>query len=426
MPIPDSELHREAIRRTLMHRAGGGTDALAIARATSETWLLICANLKPVIGGNGVDAILRKALFLASALFPWLVSSDEQVDHESLPARIRIRFAGRDLFAATQASSSLLIAFTELLVTLIGNTLSKQLLEPVWVCHDFACGAGGDVMNWKFDTMYSRTKMKNGGIMLRDGKSDSHGDAFSDRREEVSSVATMGLRPRKNAKIAKTEFSTNMEASLREANENLVVASVNAQVMTEAVERIMAHLSHTAEHDLLTNLPNRTLLADRLVQSILLAKRHGSKLALMFLDIDHFKRINDSMGHAIGDQVLQSVAKRLQSSVRISDTVSRHGGDEFVILLPEIGDVPSVAHFAEKLIQSVGMPHFISGQELCVTLSIGISIYPDDGVEAEVLMRNADISMYKAKRMGGNSYEIYTQRMNASLQKNQVGGGSIS
>lgn len=409
-----------------MHRIGDSADALAIARATSETWLLMCANLKPVIGGNGIDAILRRALYLTSTLFPWLAFSDEQVDHESLPAQIRRRFSGRGLFAATQASSSLLIAFTELLATLIGSTLSKQLLAPVWVCRDFASVAGGDAMNRNLNTIYSGIKKKNGGKMLRDAKSDSHGEAFSDRREEVSSPAKRALRPRKNAKKVKAGFSTEKEASLREANENLVVASVNAQVMTEAVEKIMAHLSHMAEHDLLTNLPNRALLADRLVQSILLAKRHGSKLALMFLDIDHFKRINDSMGHAIGDQVLQSVAKRLQSSVRISDTVSRHGGDEFVILLPEIGDVPSVAHFAEKLIQSVGMPHFISGQELCVTLSIGVSIYPDDGVEAEVLMRNADISMYKAKRMGRNSYEIYTQRMNTILQKNQVGSGSIS
>ncbi|MDO9583047.1 MAG: EAL domain-containing protein [Desulfomicrobium sp.] len=185
-------------------------------------------------------------------------------------------------------------------------------------------------------------------------------------------------------------------------------------MMTDAVERVSVHLSYLAEHDLLTGLPNRSLLTDRLLQSILLAKRHGSKLALMFLDIDHFKHINDSMGHAIGDQLLQSVAKRLQASVRTSDTVSRHGGDEFVILLPEIGDLQSVAHFAEKLIHSVGEPHVISGHELRVTLSIGISMYPDDGADADALMRNADMAMYQAKRSGRNSYEIYTPSMNPS------------
>ncbi len=257
----------------------------------------------------------------------------------------------------------------------------------------------------------SGTTQEAGDKTARKPESDGHGEEFADRCERVFRLSKKALQPRKNAKKAKAEFSAEMETSLREANEKLVIASVNAQVMTEAIERIMVHLSHMAEHDLLTNLPNRALLADRLVQSILLAKRHGSKLALMFLDIDHFKRINDSMGHAMGDKLLQSVARRLQASVRTSDTVSRHGGDEFVVLLPEIGDVQSVTHFAEKLITSVGEPHFISGQELRVTLSIGISICPDDGVDADVLMRNADMAMYKAKRSGRNSYEIFTPSM---------------
>jgi len=266
-------------------------------------------------------------------------------------------------------------------------------------------------MTFKVDTRYAGRKRKTAERMSAEAKSDSHGEAFSDRRIEISRMVKKALRPRKNAKIIKGEFSTEMEASLREANENLVVASVNAQVVAEAVERVVVHLSHMVEHDLLTNLPNRSLLADRLVQSILLAKRHGSKLALMFLDIDHFKRINDTMGHAIGDQLLQSVARRLQASVRNSDTVSRHGGDEFVILLPDIGDSQSVIHFAEKLIRSVGEPHLISGQELRVTLSIGISMFPDDGADADVLMHNADLAMYQAKRRGRNSYELFNQSM---------------
>lgn len=267
----------------------------------------------------------------------------------------------------------------------------------------------------------SESKQEGCEKMAPEAKSDSHGEAFSDRREEVSRMVKKVLLPLKNAKKIKGKFSSEMEASLREANENLVVASVNAQVVAEAVERVMVHLSHMAEHDLLTNLPNRSLLADRLVQSILFAKRHGSKLALMFLDIDHFKRINDSMGHAIGDQLLQSVARRLQASVRNSDTVSRHGGDEFVILLPDIGDSQSVIHFAEKLIQNVGEPHLISGQELRVTLSIGISMFPDDGADADVLMHNADLAMYQAKRRGRNSYEIFTQGMDKSSVRRPPG-----
>ncbi len=266
-----------------------------------------------------------------------------------------------------------------------------------------------------------KSKQETDEEMVRKGESDGHGEEFPDRRERVIRVHRKALPQRRNAKKVKAEFSAEMETSLREANEQLVVASVNAQVMTEAVERIMVHLSHMAEHDLLTNLPNRALLADRLAQSILLAKRHGSKLALMFLDIDHFKRINDSMGHAIGDRLLQSVARRLQASVRTSDTVSRHGGDEFVVLLPDIGDEQSVTHFAGKLIKSVGEPHFISGQEIRVTLSIGISICPDDGDDADVLMRNADMAMYKAKRSGRNSYEMFTPDMNTRALKHPPG-----
>ena len=252
------------------------------------------------------------------------------------------------------------------------------------------------------------------GEKVQEEKPDSHGEAFTDRREEALKVVKKAMRVRKKIEKVKIDSCSEMETTLREANENLVVASVNAQMMTEAVERVSVHLSYMAEHDLLTGLPNRALLTDRLVQSISLAKRHGKKVALMFLDLDHFKHINDSLGHGIGDQLLQSVAKRLQASVRNSDTVSRHGGDEFVVLLPEVEDVQSAALAAEKLIQSVGESHFISGQELRVTLSIGISMYPDDGVDADVLMRSADIAMYQAKKSGRNSYEIFTPSMNPS------------
>jgi hypothetical protein len=138
MAITDREHCREAIRRTLRQRAGDSADAIAIAKATSETWLLICAQLKPVIGGNGVDAILNRALYLTSAAFPWLEGSDEHVDHESLPLQISMRMAGRDPVTAAQASSSLLITFIELLATLIGNSLTRHLLAS-------ACGVANAV-----------------------------------------------------------------------------------------------------------------------------------------------------------------------------------------------------------------------------------------------------------------------------------------
>lgn len=133
MPITDRDLYREAIRRALRQRAGDSPDALAIAKATSEIWTQMSAQLTPVIGGNGVDAILKRSLHLTSVVFPWLEVPDAQVDIDSLSKRISVVLAGREPVAAAQASSSLLITFTELLATLIGNSLTRRLLDPVWV-----------------------------------------------------------------------------------------------------------------------------------------------------------------------------------------------------------------------------------------------------------------------------------------------------
>ncbi|MBE0504372.1 MAG: EAL domain-containing protein [Desulfuromonadales bacterium] len=182
--------------------------------------------------------------------------------------------------------------------------------------------------------------------------------------------------------------------------------------MTEAAEQTVAIMTHMAEHDFLTGLPNRALLTDRLAQAIALAQRHGKKVALMYLDIDNFKHINDSLGHAIGDLLLQSVAQRLLGCVRLSDTVSRQGGDEFVVMLPEAEDVLDASYTAKKLITAVAKPHLVADHQLHVTLSIGISLYPDDGKDVETVFRNADIAMYQAKKSGRNNYKLFTPEMN--------------
>src|SRR5438309_1916682 len=219
--------------------------------------------------------------------------------------------------------------------------------------------------------------------------------------------------PREEATRAKAALGARTAVRLREANERLVVATVSAQTMTEAAEQATAQISYMAEHDFLTGLPNRSLLTDRLAQSIALAKRRGKRVALMYLDLDHFKHINDSLGHAVGDQLLQSAAKRLQACVRNSDTVSRQGGDEFVVLLTEVETVRDAALAAEKLIAAMAAPHLIGGHRLDVTLSIGISLYPDDGKDVETVLRNADTAMYHAKRSGRNNYQAFTPDMNA-------------
>ena len=180
---------------------------------------------------------------------------------------------------------------------------------------------------------------------------------------------------------------------------------------TRAMAQKMAHL---ARHDFLTGLPNRLLLTERLSWSIGQAQRHNKQVALLFLDLDYFKDINDALGHLIGDQLLQSVAGRLLKCVRSTDSVCRQGGDEFVILLAEIESLQDAAQVAEKLVAAQLAPHHVEGHELQVTLSIGISIYPDDGLVADALLQNADAAMYFAKASGRNNYQFFTADMSAA------------
>jgi len=177
--------------------------------------------------------------------------------------------------------------------------------------------------------------------------------------------------------------------------------------------RAMAQkMSHLAQHDFLTGLPNRLLLTERFSRAIGQAQRHYMQVALLFLDLDFFKNINDSLGHVIGDQLLQAVAQRLVACVRSTDTVCRQGGDEFVILLAEIERPQDASQVADKLLAALLVPHLIAGHELHVTLSIGISIYPDDGISADAVMQNADTAMYYAKAKGRNNYQFFTAEMN--------------
>ena len=165
---------------------------------------------------------------------------------------------------------------------------------------------------------------------------------------------------------------------------------------------------HLAEHDSLTGLPNRLLLCDRVGQAISLARRHGGRAAVLFLDLDGFKRINDSLGHAAGDEFLKSVAKRLQSCVRTPDTVSRQGGDEFVLLLQDLREPGDAAVTARRVLQAVSEVQLAGHPELHVTASIGISVFPDDGLDAETLIKNADVAMYQAKKNGCHGCEFYS------------------
>ncbi len=171
-------------------------------------------------------------------------------------------------------------------------------------------------------------------------------------------------------------------------------------------------LAHQAQHDSLTGLPNRVLLAERLSRAIGLAKRHQHQVALIYLDLDAFKPINDSLGHAVGDALLKLVAGRLSECVRDTDTICRQGGDEFVVLLSEIEEPEDAARIAQKILSALAVPYRIDNHELHITTSIGISLYPDHGINARTLLNNADTAMYHAKGSGSNHFQLFRADMN--------------
>jgi diguanylate cyclase (GGDEF)-like protein/PAS domain S-box-containing protein len=186
-----------------------------------------------------------------------------------------------------------------------------------------------------------------------------------------------------------------------------------------AAQAMALQMVHSAQHDFLTGLPNRMLLNDRVTQAIGLAMRHTTRIAVLFLDLDGFKHINDSLGHPIGDKLLRSIARRLVDCVRGSDTVSRQGGDEFVVLLSEVEHLEDAAILARRMLQAVAKPHAVDQHDLHVTTSIGVSVYPDDGLNAETLIMKADTAMYQVKEHGRQGYQFFTPAMNIRAVERQ-------
>jgi diguanylate cyclase len=176
--------------------------------------------------------------------------------------------------------------------------------------------------------------------------------------------------------------------------------------------RDVSHVSALAQRDVLTGLPNRAYLNEYISKAVASAHRHGNKFAVLFLDLDNFKHINDSLGHSVGDILLKSVAHRLVKGVRDADTVSRHGGDEFIVLLSEISFAKDAALCAQKLLAMLKAPTTIGQRGLEVSTSIGISIYPDDGLDADTLIKSADTAMYQAKKSGRNNFKFFEAEMN--------------
>jgi diguanylate cyclase (GGDEF)-like protein/PAS domain S-box-containing protein len=186
-----------------------------------------------------------------------------------------------------------------------------------------------------------------------------------------------------------------------------------------AARALAEQVAHLAEHDALTGLPNRLLLNDRLNQAIAQASRKFTSMAILFMDLDNFKHINDSLGHPTGDKLLKSVAGRLQGCVRAPDTVSRQGGDEFVLLLHDVQHAEDAAITARRILKAMKKAHSIEGHELSVTTSIGISVYPEDGLDAATLLKNADTAMYQAKESGRQNFRFFKPEMNVKAVERQ-------
>jgi diguanylate cyclase (GGDEF)-like protein len=204
---------------------------------------------------------------------------------------------------------------------------------------------------------------------------------------------------------ARAATPDTLGAHLREANEQLVLSALRAQESADTAADQFDQLIRNSQLDGLTRTPNRALMLDRLEQAMALARRHGTRTAVLFIDLDAFKPVNDTLGHGVGDALLQLTARRLESVVRESDTVCRYGGDEFLVVLAEVLQVADARLIAEKMLAAVAAPCVIQTHALQMAASIGIALYPDDGDDVTSLIRHADAAMYRIKHRGGDGFE---------------------
>jgi diguanylate cyclase (GGDEF)-like protein/PAS domain S-box-containing protein len=224
---------------------------------------------------------------------------------------------------------------------------------------------------------------------------------------------TEDITERRHAQEALVRARDTLELRVQERTAEL--ASANQRLQAEIQERLQAEkkIRHLADHDALTDLPNRRLLEDRLKQAMAAAKRSGKEVAVMFIDLDNFKPVNDLFGHRAGDLLLQAIAKRLRDLLRAVDTVARLGGDEFVLVLPEMQSQATAGETAKRILAALVQPYQIESNTLTSTPSIGVSRYPENGADVDTLINRADDAMYQAKQKGGNNYQFYS---NSSAQ----------
>ncbi|VEG90490.1 EAL domain-containing protein [Legionella spiritensis] len=272
--------------------------------------------------------------------------------------------------------------------------------------------------NSKFLTMWhideSMVKEKNGQELmdyildkiLKPSQFLSHITHFKEHIEETNQFLTR----LKNGKIFECYSQPHY------LNDNIIGRVWSFRDVTERAN-LEKKLEYQASHDMLTGLPNRVLLTDRIEHNIQYAVRHKQRFGILFFDLDRFKLINDSLSHAIGDELLRMIAKRLLGLVRKEDTLARLGGDEFVMIVPELADSNSIVNVATRVLQSFRHPFRVAKREILITPSIGISVFPSDGKSVDKLLKNADLAMYQAKEQGGNQFQFYTRQLNEHADK---------
>jgi diguanylate cyclase (GGDEF)-like protein len=226
-------------------------------------------------------------------------------------------------------------------------------------------------------------------------------------KQQADAIRADIIRSRRELAQVQREISGTRAAQLVEANEQLVLAALQAETIAEAATGHLDELARTSQRDALTDTPNRALMLDRLENAIALARRHVTRLAVLFLDLDQFKQINDTLGHAAGDEVLRLVARRIESVVRGSDTVSRHGGDEFLVLVGEVSRAADAGMIAAKILAVLTAPSRVGDHMLRLSASLGIATYPEDGEDAATLISRADAAMYRSKRRRRGGFEFH-------------------
>jgi diguanylate cyclase (GGDEF)-like protein len=288
-----------------------------------------------------------------------------------------------------------LVMLSSLLITIALSTrMSRIITDPLLRLSDIA---------------RQITTEKNYSLRVVAHEKDELGDLIADFNAMLDEIQS-----RDNAL---EEHRHKLEERVWQRTRELKIANLELENSKEKAESVAQRMKYHAHHDALTGLPNRTLLNDRISTELAHARRQQTILALLFLDLDRFKLINDSLGHATGDQLLRVISRRLSSCIRDEDTVARLGGDEFMVLLPRISGSADAGRIGRKIIDCLLEPVSCNGHELHITTSIGISVYPYDGRDAETLVKNADNSMYRAKELGRNKVVYYTAEMNAGSRK---------